>query len=197
MEAGAQRRHYRRRRPLRLGGEIWVIRGMKKKQGQILDAPRIHAIIRRIALQVIEFSHPDKALRFVGIAGQGYVLATKILEEMKAVDPKLQVTLSELRVDRDSPSLEGIFLSVESGDLDHCYVVLIDDVLNTGKTLAYAMAYLLRSRLKKLETVVLVNRSHPRFPVSATYSGISLNTTLDEHICVDLEGSEMKAFLHG
>ena len=66
-------------------------------------------------------------------------------------------------------------------------LILVDDVLNSGKTLMYGAKYFLSVPLKKLSTIVLVDRNHNRFPIKADFVGLSLSTTLKEHISVELE----------
>ena len=65
-------------------------------------------------------------------------------------------------------------------------IVIVDDVLNSGRTLAYAMNPFLNAEIKKIEVAVLVNRSHPSFPIMPTYTGLELATTLSEHVEVVL-----------
>ena len=65
--------------------------------------------------------------------------------------------------------------------------VLIDDVLKSGKTIIHAIKELLKFNIKKLETVVLINRKHNVFPVGVNYVGLELSTTLEDHIEVILD----------
>jgi pyrimidine operon attenuation protein / uracil phosphoribosyltransferase len=68
--------------------------------------------------------------------------------------------------------------------------MLVDDVLNSGKTLIYGARMFLDAPVKKLSTVVLVDRNHTRYPIKADYIGLSLSTTMQEHITVVLDGKE-------
>jgi pyrimidine operon attenuation protein/uracil phosphoribosyltransferase len=74
-------------------------------------------------------------------------------------------------------------------------VILVDDVLNSGKTLMYAAKYFLTTPLARLSTVVLVDRTHNRFPIKADYVGLSLATTLQEYVNVDLTKGEEGVYL--
>ncbi|MDT3403338.1 phosphoribosyltransferase family protein [Mucilaginibacter terrae] len=65
-------------------------------------------------------------------------------------------------------------------------VILVDDVLNSGKTLAYGFGVFLDVPLKKLRTVVLVDRNHKNFPVSTDYAGVALSTVIKQHVYVSL-----------
>ena len=76
-------------------------------------------------------------------------------------------------------------------------VILVDDVLNSGKTLAYGFGVFIDVPLKKLRTVVLVDRNHKNFPVTTDFAGIALSTVLKEHVDVILneEGVENAVYL--
>jgi pyrimidine operon attenuation protein/uracil phosphoribosyltransferase len=73
---------------------------------------------------------------------------------------------------------------------------LIDDVANSGKTLSFALKPFLEYQPKKIQTLVLVERSHKAFPVQPDYVGLSVATTIQEHIYVEVEGETvMGAYL--
>jgi pyrimidine operon attenuation protein/uracil phosphoribosyltransferase len=74
-------------------------------------------------------------------------------------------------------------------------VVLVDDVLNTGRTLIYAMVPFLAAKVKSIQVAVLVDRNHHSFPVNADYKGISLQTTLQEHVTVVMEKRKISVYL--
>ena len=74
-------------------------------------------------------------------------------------------------------------------------VVLVDDVLNSGKTLVYALAHILKGDPKSVKTVTLVDRRHRKFPIKADYVGMTLSTTIQEHISVRFSGDETKVVL--
>jgi len=79
--------------------------------------------------------------------------------------------------------------------LNNKSIILIDDVLNSGRTLIYATRYILDSDLKHLTTVALVDRKHRKFPIKANFVGLTLSTTLQEHISVDFKEDGMEVFL--
>ena len=66
-------------------------------------------------------------------------------------------------------------------------MIVVDDVLNSGRTLIYGVKFFLEVPLKRLTTAVLVNRNHKHFPVKADFKGISLSTSLQEHVSVIFE----------
>jgi pyrimidine operon attenuation protein/uracil phosphoribosyltransferase len=100
-----------------------------------------------------------------------------------------------ITLNKDQPSLNKISTNFDKINCTNKIVILIDDVLNSGKTLMYANASFLNIKLKKLSNLVLVNRTHTRFPVKADYIGFSLATTLQEYISVVLDGVEQGVYL--
>ena len=163
---------------------------MSKERNLILTEEQIVQKIKRMAYQICERNLKEKSIVVVGIYPQGYHLAELLNNELKEVAP-FEVILAKLELDKEKPLSGEIKLDIPEDQLDHKAIVLVDDVLNTGKTMAYSLKPFLNRNLKKLETAVLVNRSHKRFPISANYQGIELATTLSEHILVVLE-SKMK-----
>ena len=69
-------------------------------------------------------------------------------------------------------------------------VLLVDDVLNSGRTLIHGVQFLLQGRPREVHTAVLVDRKHRSFPIRADYCGLTLSTHLNEHIAVDLSDTE-------
>lgn len=158
-----------------------------KTQNQILSAGQIERILDRIAIQILENNFEAKAVELVGINGQGFQMAKKLVEKLSKQEKGFTVGLTELFVDKQNPVAADIKLDKPLEVLNDKSIILIDDVMNTGRTQAYSLAYIMKAKVLKVETAVLVNRSHTRFPISATFSGISLSTTIDEHIEVRLE----------
>ena len=74
-------------------------------------------------------------------------------------------------------------------------VILIDDVLNTGETLMCAAYIILKAGVKKLRTAVLVDRRHRKFPIKADFAGLTLSTTLEDHIEVESKDGQLIAYL--
>ena len=159
---------------------------MSEQQTLILNEQQVLQKIKRMAYQICEHNLKEKNVVLVGIYQQGYHLAELLSKELQQVAP-FEVLLARLDLDKQKPLSGEIALDIPESTLDHKAIVLIDDVLNTGKTMAYSLKPFLNRNLKKLETAVLVNRSHKRFPISAKYQGIELSTTLSEHIVVVLD----------
>ena len=99
-----------------------------------------------------------------------------------------------MSIDKKNP-LKGITTSIKPEEYENEVVVLVDDVLNSGKTLIYGVKHFLEVPLKKLTTAVLVNRNHKNFPIKADFKGISLSTSLQEHVLVDFNEGNYIAYL--
>ena len=154
---------------------------------EILNHDQVSNKIRRIAYQIAEVYMEHDQLILAGIAEGGYTLAQKLKEELVHIC-ELEVVLCEVKMDKKSP-LNSVTTSIPSQDYENKGIVLCDDVLNSGTTLIYAVRHFLEVPVKKFKTAVLVNRNHKKFPVKADFKGISLSTTMEEHVQVDIQGS--------
>ncbi len=168
---------------------------MTKNQNLILSESQVRQIIKRIAYQIYENNFSEKEIVLVGVFEKGYKLAALITEELKAIARKQKSTLVRLDINKQKPLAEEIKLDIDLKHLKGRSVLLIDDVLNTGRTFSHSLKALLDADIKKLETAVLVNRSHKMFPILAAYTGYELSTAIDEHVEVRLE-KEIGVYLH-
>ena len=160
---------------------------MTKKQNQILSESQVRQIIKRIAYEIYERNFNEKELAVVGIYDKGYILAGLINEELKAINGKQKTKLIRLDINKQKPLAEEVKLDIDLDKLIGKAVILIDDVQNTGRTFSHSLKALLEVDIKKLETAVLVNRSHKLFPILASYTGYELSTTIDEHVEVVMD----------
>lgn len=157
---------------------------MSEKKVKILEQLQIDQKINRIAYQIYEDNCDEKEVIIVGIADRGYVLAELIAKKLKEISD-LEVRLAEMKINKENPADGNIEFSLTEKDFKNKVILLIDDVLNSGKTLIYCAKYFLTVPLKKLSTAVLVDRKHRRFPIRADYVGLSLATTMHDHISVE------------
>ncbi|MEP4533553.1 MAG: phosphoribosyltransferase family protein [Cyclobacteriaceae bacterium] len=153
----------------------------------ILGERTVRQIIKRFAYEVYENNFTEKEIVLVGVYDKGYQMAQLISAELEKIATKTKVTLVRLDVDKENPRASDIKLSVELSTIKGKSVVVVDDVLNSGRTMAHCLTALMDVDLKRIETVVLVDRSHKRFPLLANYKGYELSTTLDEHVEVRLD----------
>ncbi|MHC5202910.1 phosphoribosyltransferase domain-containing protein [Myroides sp. LJL119] len=159
----------------------------------ILNKEQIDFKIKRIAYQIYETFFDEKQIVIAGIANSGFVFAQKIAEALTQISD-IEVKLCEVRIDKQNP-IKPIETSLSSKEYQDQSIVLVDDVLNSGATLIYGVKHFLEVPIKKLKTAVLVDRNHKKYPVKADFKGISLSTSLLEHIQVVFEQDQQYAYL--
>ncbi|MBN4072189.1 phosphoribosyltransferase [Flavobacteriales bacterium AH-315-E23] len=160
----------------------------------VLTSKQIEQKVIRLAYQIYENNHEEKEIVLAGINGRGYLLAKWISRILRDISP-LKVSLGELKMNKDNPLDEPIVFSLDEEALHGRVVLVVDDVVNSGKTLIHAVKHFLSFPTKKLRTLVMVDRSHNTYPVRADYIGISLSTSLREHVSVELEKGKATVFL--
>ncbi|MGV6831466.1 MAG: phosphoribosyltransferase family protein [bacterium] len=151
----------------------------------ILNHNEISHKIRRIAYQIYESNVDEKEVILAGIETNGYVLAKKLKLVLSKISD-LNVVLCKVTIDKTNP-LDSVKTSISSEDYKNKSIVLVDDVLNSGSTLMYSVKHFLDVPIKQFKTAVLVNRNHKKFPVKADFKGLSLSTSLKEHVTVHLD----------
>ena len=159
----------------------------------ILNNTQIDQKIRRIAYQIYESNSNEKELIIAGIKGNGFILANKIVAVLEKIST-LKVTICEVNINKKKP-LEKITTSLTKEAYKNKSLVLVDDVLNSGTTLIYGVKHFLEVPLKRFKTAVLVNRNHKKYPVKADFKGVSLSTSIKEHIVVDFDANKTMAYL--
>ncbi|MCA6437026.1 MAG: phosphoribosyltransferase family protein [Bacteroidota bacterium] len=155
---------------------------------KILNTLQIQQKINRIAFEIYENNFSEKEIVVVGIDGNGYKFAGILVTKLKEIS-KIKITYSKLVINKQKPWDNEIALDIDHAKVANKTIILVDDVLNSGKTLMYAVKLFLDQPLKKLNTVVLVDRSHTNFPVKADFVGLRLSTTLQNHIEADFSKS--------
>lgn len=163
------------------------------KDSTILNNAQIEHKTKRIAYQILESNIGEEEVVLAGIAGNGFAFATRIEKVLKAISD-LKIVLCEVKVDRNNP-LKEIKTSLEASAYQNKSLVLVDDVLNSGATLIYGVKHFLEVPLKRFKTAVLVNRNHKKYPVKADFKGLSLSTSLQEHIQVVFDKDKACAYL--
>lgn len=151
----------------------------------VLDHDRIRSKLRRIAFQIYEENSAQQELTIVGVAPRGSQIAKRLKALLEEISP-LRIRLLQLSLDKERPLTGPVELDADIGTLKDRVVVLVDDVLMSGRTLMHAATHLVQVPLEKLTTVVLVDRRHRAYPIRADIVGLTLSTTLQEHISVEL-----------
>ena len=161
---------------------------------EVLNHKQVGQKITRMAFEIYERNlHASGGMVVAGISGMGTILGHLLATELRKISP-LQVEEVEVILDKQAVTATEIQLSspiVLKGKT----IILVDDVLNTGKTLVYALKPFLEHEVEKIEIAVLVNRSHGLFPVKPDYTGFELATTYNEHIRVDFSGNNYSVHL--
>lgn len=160
---------------------------------KILDSNQINQKILRLSWQVFEDNFSEKEIVLVGIGEQGLLIAEQVKFHLNTIS-KLKNTVFRIDVDRDKP-FNKVSTELTENDYKNKVIILIDDVLHSGKTLTYAFKTFLDTSVKKMAVLVLIDRNHNTFPVKANYVGLSLSTTLKEYIEVVLKGSNKGVYL--
>ena len=160
----------------------------------IMSNQEIEHTIKRIAYQIYETYVDEEEIIIAGIATNGFVFAKKIADALNTISP-LKVSLCEVHINKHQPASD-VQTSLTKEAYTNKGLVLVDDVLNTGTTLIYAVRHFLEVPLKKFKTAVLVDRNHKKYPVKADFKGVSLSTSsLDNVQVVFNENGENYAYL--
>ncbi len=166
---------------------------MELKDNVILNHKEIQHKIKRIAFQIYESNVDENEVVIAGIGENGFILAKQLKSTLKSIS-KIEPILCEVSIDKKNP-LSEISTSIKPAEYTNKSIVLVDDVLNSGTTLIYSVKHFLNVPLKQFKTAVLVNRNHKKYPVKADFKGISLSTSLHEHVQVDLKGKIQQVVL--
>ena len=168
---------------------------MADSQLVILDKTQIQQKINRIAYQILEDNLDEQEIVLAGIWDRGYKLAIRLREVLLNIS-ELNVLLLRIDLEKDNSKLIAS-TDLEEDKWKNQVIILVDDVLNSGKTLAYGLGVFLNTPHKKIRTVVLVDRSHKIFPIATDFVGLEMSTVLKEHVDVilDVEGREDCVYL--
>ena len=153
----------------------------------ILNSNQISQKIKRLSYELYENNLEEKKVVLFGINSNGNILSSRIKKNLDNLFP-VDIESYNLKIDVDNSKSNKLDLTRDS--LNEKVVIIVDDVLNSGKTIAYSINLILPFYPKKIEVAVLVDRSHKNFPILAKYSGVKLNTTINEHVKIDFKKNE-------
>jgi pyrimidine operon attenuation protein/uracil phosphoribosyltransferase len=160
---------------------------------QIINNTQVKAIIKRLAFQIWETHTHTKSLVIAGIAGNGQKIATLLANELSQIST-LKIKQVEIHLSKHKPDVNEVLLDQKLATGDK-HILVVDDVLNSGQTLLYALTPFVRAKVASIHTAVLMARSHRKFPVGADYIGMALSTTMQEHIDVVINGGKVSVYL--
>ena len=150
----------------------------------ILSKEVVGKKLQRMAYEILENNIDEKEIILAGIRESGSVVA-KVIQGMLAEISSIKTELITITLDKKEPTDVSLSRSI---DLNGKVIILVDDVSNSGKTLLYALKPFIEFHPKKIQILVLVERTHTSFPVRPDYVGLSIATTLQEHIFVEVKG---------
>ncbi len=153
---------------------------------KILDHEAVAQKIKRLAYQIAEQNHGGEPLYLLGINNNGKRFAGLLEREIKNTNT-ISVIPGHIRLNPAAPADSSVEIDLSLEELNGKPILIIDDVANTGRTLFYAFSALMKCLPGKVQVGVLVDRQHKHFPVQVDYVGLSLATTLKDHIVVDIE----------
>lgn len=160
---------------------------MKEQKKYILSKEVAEKKLRRMAFEIVENNIDEKEIILAGIRESGTVVA-KVIQKMLGEISSIKTELISINLDKKEPSDVSLSKSI---DFNGKVIILLDDVCNSGKTLLYALKPFIAFHPKKIQTLVLVERTHTSFPVRPDYVGLSIATTLQEHIFVEVKGEQV------
>jgi len=157
---------------------------MPDKKLLILNQQQMQQKIDRIAYQILEDNFDEEEIWIAGILPRGNHIAARIKKVLDNIAP-FKSKLITIGLDKQSSSLKAN-IDFDVKDCSNKAVILVDDVLNGGKTLAYGFGVFIDVPLKKLRTAVLIDRNHKNFPITTDFAGMALSTVLKERVDVYL-----------
>jgi pyrimidine operon attenuation protein/uracil phosphoribosyltransferase len=161
---------------------------------RILTHQQILHKINRIAYQIYEANVDESHIVLAGIEGGGLDFAQKIKRALEKICPA-EILLCKVGMDKANPFTSPVTTSLKASEYQDRSIILVDDVLKSGTTLIFGVKHFLETPLKQLKTAVLVDRNYKRFPVKADFKGLSLSTSLEEHVRVDFSARNYGVYL--
>jgi len=160
---------------------------MEATKNYILDKAIAAKKLKRMAYEILENNINEDYIILAGIRESGSVVARNIQQLLSGIS-SVKTDLIMITLDKHLP--KDVKLSRQL-DFNNKVIIVIDDVANSGKTLLYALKPFLDYQPQKIQTLILVERSHKTFPIHPDYVGLSIATTLQEHIYVEVNSEEV------
>jgi pyrimidine operon attenuation protein / uracil phosphoribosyltransferase len=163
-----------------------------KFKSQVMDAAGINRTLSRLALQIVERNSGTSDLLLVGIRRRGVPLAERLADKISQLEgqrpPTGQLDITLYRDDLSTVGPRPVVNKTEiPGDITNRAIVLVDDVLYTGRTIRAALDELVDfGRPRRVELAVLIDRGHRDLPIQADYVGKYLQTADSEIVNVML-----------
>jgi len=153
---------------------------------KILEHRQIQQKVKRLAYEILENNFEESEIILAGINNNGTAFAQILADELRKITD-INILQTRILLNPANPISQPIEVEKPLKELEDKAIIIVDDVANTGRTIFYATKPLLNILPKRLEVAVLVDRTHKSFPVKVDYVGLSLATTLKEHIDVQIK----------
>jgi pyrimidine operon attenuation protein/uracil phosphoribosyltransferase len=163
------------------------------KENKILDKRQIEDKIKRISYEIYEENFDNESIIICGIEKNGSTIAKEVIKELESIC-NIKIEFISVALNKKKP-LNTVEIKSKKNIIKNKSIILIDDVSNTGRTLIYVINELTKFEPKKINTAILVNRDHSLFPIKINFVGLSLSTSINNHIEVILDKNEMAAYL--
>jgi pyrimidine operon attenuation protein / uracil phosphoribosyltransferase len=160
----------------------------------VLNQHQIDQKINRLSHELLENTYGEDALFIGGIVGNGEVFANQIAGIVQQ-NSQQQITVFTISLHKDLPLDHAITCSIDPAVLKGKTVILVDDVINSGTTMQYALMKILEQPVRSVKTVALVDRLHRRYPIKCDFVGMTLTTTLKDRVEVMPSNGGLEAFL--
>ena len=163
-----------------------------KVKATIVDAEGLSRTLTRLSHEIIEKNTGAKSIAIIGLKTRGEFLARRIAEKIESIEgTKMQVGTLDVSLYRDdwreSMKHPDVQVSDISFDIDSMNVILIDDVLYTGRTIRAALDALMDyGRPASIQLAVLVDRGHREMPIAPDFIGKNIPTSIGEEVRVKL-----------
>lgn len=160
---------------------------------QILSNLNLPTTQRRMAVELLELLNPNQPVFLLGIEKNGSPLALQLKTHLHEQQPSLRIHIASVRLNKSNPESEAVH-ALQDLDFMGCQVVVVDDVLNTGRT---AMAVIAAAALKvpaAIRLLVLVDRMHKAFPISADIAGARISTLKGQFVQVEMQQGQPLVF---
>lgn len=163
---------------------------MSKERTQVLNSIQVEQKLMRMAHEILENNYREKEIVLIGIVGNGSAIAERLSSILRGI-AEFNVITCFIELDKSKPASVDVVFHGDTKALKGKSILIIDDVLNSGRTVMYATRYLLDFGPQTVAVAALVERFHRKYPIRADYVGLTLSTNLKEHVAVELiQGKE-------
>ena len=159
----------------------------------ILTSSEIESKLERMAYQILEANNEHPEIVLAGISHNGYAVAERISYYFHKISSK-KVFLCKVVLNKKNP-LDPITTSLSEKEYVNKSVTVVDDVLQSGTTLIYAVRHFLSVPLQQCNTAVLVDRNHKKYPIKVDFKGVSLSTSMNENVAITVNKDGFTAML--